>query len=672
MTMLRSVLALCALSAVCNAIPAPAATSSSSLKISRDGTCGGSTGNTCSGSSFGPCCSQYGWCGKTTDHCAVGCNSLAGTCTSTPTSSPPKSSSSTIKISSSSTTSSKAASSSPVVKDSGNVSKDGSCGGSGKLTCLGSGFGDCCSQYGWCGSGTNYCSNGCQSLFGTCGSSVSTSKPVSSPTTSTTSASTSKPATSTPTGLADCLGAKNVPVSFASSSNFAQLSKPYNLHLPYTPAVIVIPTTVQHVSDAVVCAGQYKVKVQAKSGGHSYASFSSGGKDGSMIIDLQSFQNITLNGDVAVVGGGVRLGNLAQGIYNQNKRALSHGTCPGVGIGGHFTHGGYGYSSRAWGLAMDQIVGLDVVLANGTAIKTTSTAYPDIYWALRGAADSIGVITNFYLKTQAAPATVINWSYSLPNMFADASKTASYFQHIQDFAQNSTVVDRKLGLGMYMDGEGFSISGTYFGTQSDFESKIAPELLRTLPKPSSSSVKPLGWIDSLTALGGASTITVPTTGYDSHDNFFAKSVVVPQTTPLTAEALTSYFSYMINTPAPTSWYSIINLYGGPDSQINVRDSSFAAYSDRSALWVAQHYAFTSAGAALPSGTQDWVAGLNNAMESAMPDTDFTAYLNYVDPSLSAAEAHDLYYGDDVYSRLTAIKSQVDPQAVFWNPQAIGN
>ena len=44
--------------------------------------------------------------------------------------------------------------------------------------------------------------------------------------------------------------------------------------------------------------------------------------------------------NVAKVGGGVRLGNLAQGVYDQGKRAISHGTCPGVGIGGHFTHGG--------------------------------------------------------------------------------------------------------------------------------------------------------------------------------------------------------------------------------------------------------------------------------------------------------------------------------------------
>jgi hypothetical protein len=38
------------------------------------------------------------------------------------------------------------------------------------------------------------------------------------------------------------------------------------------------------------------------------------------------------------------------GIYNQGQRALPHGTFPGVGIGGHYTHGGFGYSSRRWGM----------------------------------------------------------------------------------------------------------------------------------------------------------------------------------------------------------------------------------------------------------------------------------------------------------------------------------
>lgn len=131
--------------------------------------------------------------------------------------------------------------------------------------------------------------------------------------------------------LADCLGNKNVPVRFISSPDFAQRAKPYNLRLPYTPVVIVVPTTPRHVSDAVICAAGSGVKVQAKSGGHSYASFSSGGKNGSMVVDLQPLQDISLDNGTGIVkvGGGVRIGNLALGIFEQGRRGLPHGTCPG-------------------------------------------------------------------------------------------------------------------------------------------------------------------------------------------------------------------------------------------------------------------------------------------------------------------------------------------------------
>lgn len=61
--------------------------------------------------------------------------------------------------------------------------------------------------------------------------------------------------------LQDCLGASDVPVRFASSSDFEELREPYNLHYTYNPAVIVLPTTIQHVSDAVKCAAQNNLKV---------------------------------------------------------------------------------------------------------------------------------------------------------------------------------------------------------------------------------------------------------------------------------------------------------------------------------------------------------------------------------------------------------------------------
>ena len=100
--------------------------------ISEDGSCG--EGVTCQGSVFGSCCSAYGYCGSTDGHCGEGCQPAHGTCAG---------------------------------PGSGlQVSVDGSCGEG--VTCLSSEFGDCCSQYGWCGSADGHCGEGCQAAFGTC------------------------------------------------------------------------------------------------------------------------------------------------------------------------------------------------------------------------------------------------------------------------------------------------------------------------------------------------------------------------------------------------------------------------------------------------------------------------------------------------------------------------
>ena len=74
---------------------------------------------------------------------------------------------------------------------------------------------------------------------------------------------------------------------------------------------------------------------------------------------------------------------------------------------------------------------------------------------------------------------------------------------------------------------------------------------------------------------------------------------------------------------------------------------------------------------LPEGTISFITGMTEALTNAEPDSDFGAYLNYVDPSLSAREAHNLYYGDELYEKLLRIKERVDPKRVFWNPQAVG-
>jgi len=104
-----------------------------------------------------------------------------------------------------------------------------------------------------------------------------------------------------------------------------------------------------------------------------------------LIVDLSNFNTVVLTDreryDVAI-GGGVRLGNLDLALHDIGNRAISHGTCPGVGVGGHFTHGGYGSSSRNWGLALDSIVGMDVVTANGSIKYVTKNQTPELFWVM--------------------------------------------------------------------------------------------------------------------------------------------------------------------------------------------------------------------------------------------------------------------------------------------------
>lgn len=186
--------------------------------------------------------------------------------------------------------------------------------------------------------------------------------------------------------LEQCLEERGVPTKYSEDDDWDEYAATYNIRVPVTPAAITIPKTITDIKNALCCATDHGIKVQPKSGGHSYASFSNGGKDGELVVDLRNFQSVSVDPKtkIAKVAGGVRLGNMATALYQQGKRAVAHGTCAGVGIGGHFLHGGYGFASRAWGLGLDQIVGLDVVLADGKMIHATPKEYPEVYYVSFG------------------------------------------------------------------------------------------------------------------------------------------------------------------------------------------------------------------------------------------------------------------------------------------------
>lgn len=176
-----------------------------------------------------------------------------------------------------------------------------------------------------------------------------------------------------------------IPTLIRSSPSFPHRSCSYNRVFTNTPLAICTPTTTASVWHIVATASSLGHKVQARSGGHNYAGYSTGGQDGSVIVDMGSFDGVELGensgcGIIARVGAGVRLGKLARELWEKGRRAVPHGTIQNVGVGGHFSHGGYGYQSRAWGLAVDAIVALDVVLADGRRKHVTGGSDPELFY----------------------------------------------------------------------------------------------------------------------------------------------------------------------------------------------------------------------------------------------------------------------------------------------------
>ncbi|OJD37641.1 carbohydrate esterase family 4 protein [Diplodia corticola] len=209
---------------------APTATAT---KISEDATCGGTTGSTCKGSTFGDCCSPAGWCGSTDAYCGAGCQSAFGTCGSTTGQVSSISAVSTTISSVSSSSSTSGGASSPTSGANLKVSTDGTCGGTTGFTCTGSTFGDCCSAAGWCGSTSDYCGTGCNSEFGTCGTS---------------SVTPSSPATGSSTG-ASTLTSSTVKASSpaASSSSIATTA---------TTSTAIAPTATSKASTNGLCGSR--------------------------------------------------------------------------------------------------------------------------------------------------------------------------------------------------------------------------------------------------------------------------------------------------------------------------------------------------------------------------------------------------------------------------------
>lgn len=120
-----------------------------------------------------------------------------------------------------------------------------------------------------------------------------------------------------------------------SDSAFSDASTPFNQRYDYQPVGIVMPNSAEQISTAIKAANAQNIPVAARGGGHSYAALGLGGQDDTLVIDMSNIADTTVDAqsNQASIGGGARLGDVALAL-NDAGRAIPHGSCSYVGVGG--------------------------------------------------------------------------------------------------------------------------------------------------------------------------------------------------------------------------------------------------------------------------------------------------------------------------------------------------
>jgi FAD/FMN-containing dehydrogenase len=160
------------------------------------------------------------------------------------------------------------------------------------------------------------------------------------------------------------------------------------------PAMVAQPETPGDVAEAVRLARRNGWMVSVRSGGHSWAGWSV--REDALLIDLGFLREMTLDGEIATASPAVKGGEELTPFLAERGRLFTGGHCGGVGLGGFLLQGGQGWNSRRWGWGCENVVGIDVVTAEGEPVHASEDAHADLFWAARGAGPYFPAVPMFH------------------------------------------------------------------------------------------------------------------------------------------------------------------------------------------------------------------------------------------------------------------------------------
>jgi FAD/FMN-containing dehydrogenase len=182
-------------------------------------------------------------------------------------------------------------------------------------------------------------------------------------------------------------------------ASYEAARKVYNRMIDRRPRLIARCADVADVMSAVNFGREQKLLVAIRGGGHNAGGL--GVCDDGLVIDLSPMNHVRVDPKkkTARVGGGALWRDVDHATHVFGL-AVPSGIVSTTGVGGLTLGGGIGYLTRRYGLTVDNLLAVEMVLADGRFVNASAKENADLFWAVRGGGGNFGVVTSFLFKAQ--------------------------------------------------------------------------------------------------------------------------------------------------------------------------------------------------------------------------------------------------------------------------------
>ncbi|POO01108.1 Xanthine dehydrogenase C subunit [Trema orientale] len=472
--------------------------------------------------------------------------------------------------------------------------------------------------------------------------------------------------------------------SYFSRLNFSLQNPRFSSPFTPKPLVIITPFNASHVQAAINCSKKHGMQVRVRSGGHDYEGLSYVSEFPFVIIDLINLRsiNVDVENSTAWIEAGATIGEVYYRIAEKSGNlGFPAGICPTVGVGGHFSGGGYGTMFRKYGLAADNIVDAVLVDAEGRILDRKLMG-EDVFWAIRGGGGaSFGVVLSWKIRLVPVPSTVTVFTVNR-NLTQNATKLVHRWQYVAEKFEEDLFV-RLVLQTISIDGKK-TIQASFNSLFLGGVDKLIPLMQKSFPELGlvREDCIEMSWIESVLYFNEFPSGQSPEVLLDrvplTRLSFKAKSDFVKE--PIPENGLEGMWKRLYEEEVGRA-IVIMSPYGGKMSEITESEIPFPHRAGYISLIQYLIYWEEEGNVTQSQMHINWIRRLYSYMTPYVSKNPRAAYLNYRDldigtnnnkgtTSYARASIWGTKYFKNNFNRLVHVKTMVDPTNFFKNQQSI--